>query len=178
MAESSPRYVTRHSSRERKRNRARAIAGTHLRTHSHLFLASAVPLQVCSRFSAVSQADALRPRLCYCCDQIWHQGGTATSRQFWSGWLRVWFWMLPVQHETTCSLNRGCLFVCCVTNGSFSGVFYRALKYPWSGSENSACFYSTSIVDLSGAWGILCYSLCNCLARYYGPNRVFHKLGG
>lgn len=39
------------------------------------------------------------------------------------------------------------------------------------------CFYNKSIVDLPGAWGILCYSLSNHLARYLGPNQIFHKLG-
>lgn len=38
----------------------------------YVFLASAVPLQVCSRVSAIGQADALWPRLLYCRDHIWH----------------------------------------------------------------------------------------------------------
>lgn len=39
----------------------------------YVFLASTVPLQVCSRVSAIGQADALWPRLLYCRDQIWHR---------------------------------------------------------------------------------------------------------
>ena len=136
--------------------------------------ASAVPPQVCSRVRASGQADALQPRLLCCRDHI--GSGRGDSPVPLVG-LCVSFWMLPAQRKTIYSLNLVGFFVCCVTDDSFSGESERALKSFWSELENSARFHNKSIVDLADAWGILCCSLFKRLARYLGPNQIFHQLG-